>query len=355
MDVVEAAGSLRARTEDQRVHSSGALVRRVRVADLSDDAADRREWQARMGAWDTVLAAEPSLAAPLVHDGALVLRNDASRWLYSSPGMQEWRRDLVPSARALYPMQRPDDALMPSGRPLDEMARRMFIGSLDGIGIRTRAAVMREVVAERAHLAPVPPGERHRAWVSLACGAAVPVLDAAAAVPGDHHLHLVDLDLDALGFARRLADGQGLVEGVDYTVHHRDLVRTVVVRDTLVDEIGEGRAAVVDALGIFEYFSDASCVRLLRNAHRLLAPGGVLVVANMLRDRPQLAWNQRGVGWPTIHPRSVDEVLALVAAAGLPLHLTTVHLPTDGVYAVVEVRAAEEGASGGRVVDLRGA
>lgn len=342
----------RTRTVERWTHDSGALVRRVRVADPSDDAADRQDWQERMGVWDAVLTADPALAAPVVRDGALVLRNDASRWLYSSPGMLEWRRDLVPSARALYPMQRPDDAMMPSGRPLDEMARRMFIGSFDGIGIRTRAAVMREVVADRARRAPAPAGERTE-WVSLACGAAVPVLDAAAAVPGDHHLHLVDLDVDALGFARHLADEQGLVEGTDYTVLHRDLVRTVVVRDTLVDEIGEGRAAVVDALGIFEYFRDAACVRLLRNAYRLLAPGGVLVVANMLADRPQLTWNQRGVGWPAIHPRSVDEILDLVSAAGLPLGLTTVHLPTDGVYAVVEVRAAEEGATDERVIDLR--
>lgn len=341
-------------TMSTQVHASGATVRRARVGDASDHATDREAWQERMGAWDEVLAADPGLGAPVVRDGGLVLHNDASRWLYSSPGMLEWRRDLVPSARALYPMQRPHDALLPSGRPLDEMARRMFVASFDGIGIRTRAAVMREVVAARARSAPAPAGARP-VWVSLACGAAVPVLDAAAAVPGDHFLHLVDLDPDALGFARHLAGEQGLVEGVDYAVHHRDLVRTIVARDALVDEIGEGRAAVVDALGIFEYFSDASCVRLLRNAHRLLAPGGVLVVANMLSDRPQLVWNQRGVGWPGVRPRSVDEVLGLVAAAGLPMARTTVHLPGDGVYAVVEVLAHEDGPDDERVIDLRDA
>lgn len=339
-------------TVDEHRHTSGAVVRRVRVPDASDHAADRAAWQESMQTWDAVLAADPDLAPPTVRDGALVLRNDASRWLYSSPGMLEWRRDLVPSARALYPMQRPDDPLLPSGRPLDATARRIFLCSTDGIGLRTRAAVMREVVAGAARSAPAPEGERP-VWVSLACGAAVPVLDAAAAVPGDHFLHLVDLDDDALAFARRLAGDQGLEEGVDYAVHRRDLVRTVVGRDDLVGEIGEGRAAVVDALGIFEYFRDAACVRLLRNAYRMLAPDGVLVVANMRSDRSQLGWNQRGVGWPAIHPRSVDEVLGLVAAAGLPTARTTVHLPADGVYAVVEVRAREDGPDGEHVIDLR--
>lgn len=342
------------RTVDEQTHASGALVRRVQVGDVSDHLHHRDHWQKQVDGWDDALVRDPDLAPPVLRDEELVLRNDASRWLYSSPGMLEWRRDLVPSARALYPMQRPDRALLPSGRPLDEMARGIFLCSSDGIGIRTRAAVMRGLVAERARSAPAPAGERP-VWVSLACGAAVPVLDAAAAVPGDHFLHLVDLDADALAFARRLAGEQGLVEGVDYAVHRRDLVRSIVARDALVDEIGQGRAAVVDALGIFEYFSDASCVRLLRNAHRLLAPGGVLVVANMLSDRPHLAMNQRGVGWPGVRPRSVDEVLGLVAAAGLPTERTTVHLPADGVYAVVEVLAREDAPDDGGVIDLRDA
>ena len=352
MTITTAVHPSRTSTVERWTHSRGALVRRVEVDDPSDLAADLDRWQQQIDRWDEALVREPTLEAPVARGGALVLRNDASRWLYSSPGMLEWRRDLVPSARALYPMQRPDRALLPSGRPLDAMAHAIFVCSTDGIGIRTRAAVMREVVAERALLAPAPEGERP-VWVSLACGAAVPVLDAAAAVPGDHHLHLVDVDTDALDFARLLADEQGLVEGVDYTVHHRDLVRSVVARDDLVTELGAGRAAVVDALGIFEYFSDASCVRLLRNAHRLLAPGGVLVVANMLSDRPHLAMNQRGVGWPAIRPRSVEQVLDLVAAAGLPLERTTVHLPTDGVYAVVEIGTEGADAAGERVIDLR--
>ena len=92
-------------------------------------------------------------------------------------------------------------------------------------------------------------------------------------------------------------------------------------------------------MGIFEYFRDASCVRLLRNAHRLLRPGGVLVVANMLADRPELAMNQRGIGWPRLYPRSVGQLVELVRRAGLPLERTTVSTPQDGVYTVVAVTA----------------
>ncbi len=336
-------------TTSLRSTGAGVVVRGVSVADLSDDHPDRDLWVAHGDRWDAHLRAHPELAAPVVRGGELHVDNEASRWLYSSPGMREWRRELVPSARALLPMQRPHGAVLPSGAALDTMAFDAFVCSLDGIGIRTRAAVMRDVVTRNESRGAATTAVRPT-WVSLACGAAVPVLDAAAAAAATPRLHLVDLDESALAFARRLAEEQGLVEGPDITVSRRDLVRTIVARDTLVDEIGPGSAAVVDALGIFEYFSSSACVRLLRNAYRLLEPGGVLVVANMLSDRPQLAMNQRGVGWPAIHPRSVDEVLHLVERAGLPLERTTVHLPEDGVYAVVEVTRP----AGEDVIDLRG-
>lgn len=332
-----------------RTFRAGVLVQQVAVADISDGHPDLERWSRHLEKCDDYLRDRPSLDGPAVRDGDLELHNDVSRWLYgSSSALAEWRRDLVPSARALHPMQRPHEAQLPSGAPLDTLARDAFVCSLDAIGIRTRAAIMRAIVTRREADAARADGSRPT-WVSLACGAAVPVLDAAAASTLTPHLHLVDLDEDALSFARVLADEQGLVEGRDVTVSRRDLVRTIIARDTLVDEIGAGSAAVVDALGIFEYFSSAACVRLLRHAYRLLEPGGVLVVANMLDDRPQMAMNQRGVGWPAVHPRSVDGLVALVEQAGLPLSGTTVHVPEDGVYAVVEVaRPRDED-----VIDLR--
>jgi len=329
------AGSSELVLEDR--DSDGVLRRRMVVEDGLSTAPERARVQRDIARWEAELGANPQWRAPEVVDGELVVHNDASRWFFASPALREWRRDLVPTAAALYPIQRPGLDAMPSGAPVDESARAFFAHTSDSIGVRTRAVLVQDAI-RRAHA--LAPGARAPVWVSLACGAAVPVLDALGS--GLHgglrpRLELVDHDPDALAFARRLATAEGLVEGTDFRVLERDLVATVVARDALVDELGEGSASVVDAVGIFEYFTDASCVRLLRNAHRLLAPGGVLVVANMLADRPDLEFNRRGAGWPRLHYRSVGDLVDLVRRAGLPLDRTTISTPQDGVYAVVDV------------------
>jgi SAM-dependent methyltransferase len=182
------------------------------------------------------------------------------------------------------------------------------------------------------------PSARPR-WVSLASGAAVPVLDAMAGVEGltqRPHLTLVDIDPVALALAERMVLEHGLGRS-DVSLLQRDLVRDLLVRSTLLTEVGEGTADLVEALGIFEYFRDAASVRLLRESFRLLRPGGSLVVANMLSDRRELHFNQRAIGWPLLVPRSVEQLVDLVRRAGLPLDRTTISIPQDGVYAVVDV------------------
>ncbi len=323
---------------ERRDEATGALLRRVVVTDLADDSPTRRLRQAQIAARDQLLRSNPEWPGPRVADGGVVPSNEVAAWLYDdSPALQEWRGRLVPSARALFPLQRPHASHLPTGTPIDDKARGFFTDSLDAVGIRTRAAVLRDVIARTSARWTAQGRTERSTWVSLACGGALPVLDSLSALhPHELSLVLVDIDPVALDFAHRLAVEEGVPER-DVVRLERDLVRTVVVRDDLVEELGAGTAAVVDALGIFEYFSDAACVRMLRNARRLVADGGVLVVANMLSDRPELHWNKRGIGWPLLRERSTEQLLGLVDEAGIDTARTTVTIPQDGVYAVVSV------------------
>jgi cyclopropane fatty-acyl-phospholipid synthase-like methyltransferase len=111
----------------------------------------------------------------------------------------------------------------------------------------------------------------------------------------------------------------------------------MVVSDKLVQELGEHSAELVDGLGIFEYFSAPEAVHFIRHALRVVKPGGVLIISNMLTTSPQLAFLLRCIGWPTLYPRTLLELREIVLAAGVDLKNVTVTLPHDGVYAVLEI------------------
>lgn len=264
----------------------------------------------------------------------------------------------IPTASALHVLYDPDVSTYATGVPLDDDIRSWFRNIADARGIRSRAAVMRQLLTEAALEAK---GESR--WLSLACGAAQPVFHtmealaaAGVAVP---HTTLADLDRDALALARSYAEGLSLEE------------RAMTIRMNVLDRRGLGtrRSPVpglrlrtgwteafnaVDAVGLLEYLQgddwtytyngvittrrkQAGARTFLTNAFNCVAPGGQLIVGNMLDSHPELGFTMDVVQWPHIQPRSVDEMLGLFASAGLRGHVD-VHLPEDGVYAVYAIR-----------------
>lgn len=337
---------------DEIQDERGINLRRVHVDDVSETSPTRHDRQAAIALNDEQLRANPDWTAPQLDskDRSLILNNPVSEWVYEgSPAMYEWHSALIPTAEALVPMQRPDITKLPirtemdkdgnvvdvrGGGPIDEVARSFFTDALDSIGLRTRAKIMTEIA--RGYI----DAEEDTTWVSLACGAAIPVLEALKSIKNDNHqvhLQLVDIDRGTLSFARQLALEEGLEEGRDFTPEVRNLVADMIISDSFT-EGREESAMMVDALGILEYFNDKRSATFLGNAYKLVKPGGALVFANMLSDRQELEFNRRGIGWPKIYPRSLEEIIEITDNADLPPENVTITVPEDGVYAVIEVK-----------------
>jgi SAM-dependent methyltransferase len=328
--------------------SEGLTLQRVAVRDAYASAAARAELDAEISEL-TLLAEqhEGQAAGP-----ALDFSNPAVARLFDPgrrPALTHWRQHHVPTAAALVPLQRPDRRMLADGTPFAPHDDDWYRHSLDAIGIRSRAAIMGDVL-QRSVAAS---GKRTHRWLSLACGASIPVFEAAHALRAAGHsveITLADFDGNALELARELAAEYDIADCVE-------LARMNVLNADRLAAFDSASYEVIDILGLFEYLPDADrvterrvtlgAVGLLRAARQLLAPGGTLVFANMLDSHPQLAFTLNVIQWPYLTPRSVDQVEALMHAAGLPADESSAFVAEDGVYAVYVSTVAP--ASGGGV------
>ncbi len=260
------------------------------------------------------------------------------------PAWLRWRQEHVPTAAALLPCQRPDVGTLADGTPCSPHEQELFRYLLDCVGLRTRAAIMSQLLT--AHAASADSGRPLR-WLSLACGAAVPVLNAATQLhqAGESvSITLADHDVAALRLAERLA--------AECRVTVRTSRINVLRRHGLAATFGVESQDVIDILGLFEYLQDedwsyryervvdgsrrplAGAVSFLRNAWALVRPGGLLVFGNMLETHPQLDFTLHVVQWPHIRPRSPQQIWHVVQQAGLPVESLRGYQTPDGVYGV---------------------
>lgn len=249
--------------------------------------------------------------------------------------MTRWAEGM-PSARALYPLQRPTGGVLHDGTPIDAYAEAVFCHMPDAIGIRTRAEIMAACALE---LSRKLKGDVE--WMSLACGAAIPVLDALEKFKAEFpdkkaKLTLVDIDESALAFAEQLAEEQGLEHGADFTTERADLIAELIMSSKLA-EGRRGSMDMIDMLGIFEYMRDGAAARMLKNAQEMLKPGGVMVIGNMLKSHPNLRVNQDLIEWPSIRPRDLNDMRGILEKAGIDLDNVSVFIPEDEVYAVFAI------------------
>lgn len=281
------------------------------------------------------------------------------------PSFESWL-DTVPTAAALDPIYQPNSPILPNGEPLDDEIHDWFKNIYDGIGIRSRARVMKDViineVLEHDNSQPAR-------WISLACGAAQPVFeslveveDAGGRLP---HVTLVDADKKALGLAKSYADEKGYGDSISLT-RTNILRRNGITHDrsqgglftnAIASKLGRLQPEaydMVDAVGILEYLKEedwkysydgviktkqtmAGATTFIKNAFELVRPGGVLVVGNMRDTHPQLGFTLNTIQWPHIQPRSIDDMRRIIEDSGIDTDID-VYCPTDNVYAIYSLR-----------------
>jgi len=263
--------------------------------------------------------------------------------------------DLIPTAAALDLCYSPMGERLPNGAPITFPMSMWACNLADAVGIRSRAAA-----SQRLAVAHAIDGHAPQRWLSLACGAAHPVIDSLSKVRESGgpipHLDLVDLDSGALALARGYADAahlRGSVSTHRMNILNRSGVAPLALTHRLVRPLRRGYD-LVEAIGLMEYlkiedwpYSYDKVVRtqtvmagartFLRNAWALVKPNGLLIFGNMLDSHPQLSFTLNVLQWPLIQPRSVSEILSLLDEANVDGE-RQVLLPGDGVYAIYAVR-----------------
>ncbi len=208
-------------------------------------------------------------------------------------------------------------------------SRDYLTGVADAHAVRSRGQVAKALLHEHF------PGSRHPLrLMSIACGAAGPILDYANDAARDgveiDELLVVDHDPLALATTVSLARGAGLGDRV--TPLRKNLLKTPPI-DYLDEQVD-----LVDLVGVFEHLPSGRlgyriAGNVLAAAAEAVRPGGLILLGNMLDVRPQQRFFDSV--WPRLQQRTMRQVLALAREAGIDAELVKVRVPArDGIYAL---------------------
>ena len=255
-------------------------------------------------------------------------RNLARPLVYLPPGVKAWTA-YMPGGLATQPVHSPETKTLASGKRIDLMTRRLFRHSIDAIGLRTRAYIM------TWRLKRLLEANEPVVWLSLASGSGQPVYDAIGVVGPEKFRSVVitDSDEETLAFANKLAKKEGVTTHSNLYIEHLD-----VFDDKEFDKLFRvHEPTVVDAMGLFEYLNVEQGAHLLSRVYDKLPDGGTFIFTNMSPEHPHLDLHQRGLGWPGVIPRTVQDMAKIIKKSAVPKDSVEVFRADDKVYNVYQV------------------
>jgi extracellular factor (EF) 3-hydroxypalmitic acid methyl ester biosynthesis protein len=189
---------------------------------------------------------------------------------------------------------------VPGGRtPVGRLVDRCFLSTPAAHAARNRRGLLADEIARAVASHEGPAAQ----ITSLACGPAREVFDVFDARDGDHddlHVTLLDIDREALDFVAGEVEERGLGS-------HVDLVRGNLIHLALGKAETEIRDQdLVYSIGLIDYFSDDLVVRLMDLVHRMLRPGGRVVLGNFHPRSPSRAVMDHVLDWKLVYRTEED-------------------------------------------------
>ena len=137
---------------------------------------------------------------------------------------------------------------------------------------------------------------------SFACGPAQEVFDTFAQLedPKILNVNLIDIDIKALAFVTDKIDELGLSGRIN--LHQANLIYLAMGRKTLKLPAQD----LVYSIGLIDYFNDALVVKLLNYAHKLLKPGGKIILGNFHPQNMLKGLMDHVIDWRLIHRTEED-------------------------------------------------
>jgi hypothetical protein len=250
------------------------------------------------------------------------------RWMvYAPPGIRAWSQ-YMPGAFATYPVHNTEVTHLKNGKKLDIITRNLFRHGDDAIGLRARAYAMAWYVNQVYGTA------QNVRWLSLASGTGQQTYEGVAVLRHQPTVWLTDIDDEALVVASELAEAYGLADNV--STKHLDATHT----KDLSHALKEHQPHIIDMMGLMEYLDDEAAIKLIRCIERSAPKGARFIFTNMLPTHPGLQVHKRGLGWPGVIVRSIDQVASLVGRAGIRAENLEILTPTDRVYGVFCITVA---------------
>lgn len=307
-----------AESPDPRLVAAAAARRLVeRLQAVPAEAGDESEEAARQAVIDAAL---DDCLAELIATGLWGRDNQAPShelWRIAGPWLEQG--DLQRRAR-FKPRGYAGDFEMQTDfwnrtavdAPLGRRFDRYFLRQTAVEAVRARMEWAAATIAARCQASA---REEFRA-VSVGCGPAIDLFEAARNLPGDARnrlrFTLLDLDEAALDAARaRLAS---IVAAEQIVVRRENLFRLAVLR-----RAAEWFADVDFILcsGLNDYLADDAATVQLRLFWNGLRPGGTAAVGNFAPHCPTRAYMEWIGNWYLIY-RTADELTQLATAAGIP-------------------------------------